>query len=220
MTAFAYMIPLFLLLQGPSQAAAPDTATAKRFVPSGWRLHSLHAGDLDRDGRPDLVVVVEENDPAKHRPNDFLGEPDLNLNPRRLIIALQGPQGYRAVQKVDGFLPSENEADTPCLLDPLAGGGLSIAKGVLVVEMNYFLSCGSYWTTRETYRFRHENGRFRLIGFDEWSFSRATHEETSESTNFLTGRRKVVTDRTEWQTLPKVRAYYLDDLAGFRDSWR
>jgi hypothetical protein len=43
------------------------------------------------------------------------------------------------------------------------------------------------------YQFRYQNGVMRLIGADGLSFSRASHDESYYSANFLNGKVKMVT---------------------------
>ncbi len=209
-----------VLLTASVHATDAMTTTAQRFVPKGWKLHSYKVGDLNQDNRADLVVIAEQNDPAKRIKNEDLGTQELNLNPRRLLILLQTDTGYQTAQSIDGFLPSANDADSTCLQDPLEVGGISIAKGVLNIEKHYWQSCGSWEVSHDTYRFRHENGRFRLIGFDSWSMMRNSGERSEESVNYLTGKKKIVSGLNEfkpgkpkvkWETISSGQTYFLDD---------
>ena len=75
-------------------------------------------------------------------------------------------------------------------MDPLEDGGVSLARGVLLVSLHYWVSCGSYGVTNRAYKFRKEGTRYRLIGLDISSYSRSTGLGDDTSINFLTGRRK------------------------------
>src|ERR1700740_2772731 len=43
-------------------ALARHASTAEGFVPAGWRLESEKSGDLNGDGRVDIVLVLRGND--------------------------------------------------------------------------------------------------------------------------------------------------------------
>ncbi len=158
-------------------------------APAGWAVQQYAVGDLNKDRLADVALVVEQKDPAKMIPNDNLGAKVLNLNPRRLVIGLQTAQGYALHSSLDGLIPSENSEEAPCLADTFEPKSLSIAKNVLVLNLSYWLSCGSYATSQDTYRFRLDaTQRFRLIGHDTHESHRASGETHSSSRNLLTGR--------------------------------
>lgn len=170
-------------------------ATWQSFVESGWKVEKAVDGDLNADGRADKVLVLQQQDPKKWRANAGLGTDKLDLNPRRLLVLLQDGQGWKQAARNDRILPSANSLETPCLADPLENGGIGIKKGVLGITLNYWLSCGSYGTSNKTYRFRHEQGRWPLIGLEDKQFSRSTHDEDNRSYNFVTGKAIVGTLR-------------------------
>ena len=158
------------------------------FVPQGWKLTQQADGDLNGDGRTDKVLVLQQQDAAHWQDNPGLGAPRLNLNPRTLLVLWNTPQGYREAVRNTTLLPSENSEDTPCLADPLAEGGISIRKQVLVVDLHYWLSCGSYSVNHMRYKFRHHQGAWPLIGFDVNSGSRNSYDTEQSSYNFATGK--------------------------------
>jgi hypothetical protein len=41
-----------------------EAATARGFVPKGWRIEARAGGDLDGDGRADLALVLRSRNPA------------------------------------------------------------------------------------------------------------------------------------------------------------
>ncbi|MDQ5897070.1 MAG: hypothetical protein QG612_1156 [Pseudomonadota bacterium] len=208
-----------------AMAAAPVAGPGgdfSRHVPPGWRLLSSVTGDLDGDGREDAALVLEKTDAARRQSNPGLGAPELNLNPRRLLVLMQVGPGERVLLRRDGLLPSENDAESPCLADPLDGGGVTMPPGRLVLELQHWTSCGSYGAGQEQFIFRLEGARLRLIGHERSEFSRASGEQTEVSTNLLTGQRKTVeglnvferssTARTRWQRLGTLAPVFLDTL--------
>ena len=91
---------------------------------------------------------------------------------------------------------------------------MKIEKGVIIVEQGH----GSRDTTDTAYRFRYdpETQRFVLIGFDYVGSDRMTAGKITESTNYLTGVRKVSRDNgkrtlTSSTQIPKKKIF-LDDV--------
>jgi hypothetical protein len=66
---------------------------------------------------------------------------------------------------------------------------MRIYKGVLTVKFHLFYNMGSWHVTNSTYKFRYQQGQFILIGADNFTFHRATHDYEDYSYNFLTGKR-------------------------------
>lgn len=212
-----------LLLSTSAFCQTPDAPTWKDWVPAGWKLISSTTGDFNQDGKSDAVLVLEENNPANRKRNDSLGASELNLNPRRLVILFQTASSYQKITELNHFLPSEHDAETPCLSDPLAEGEIKISHGLLKIGLHYWLSCGSYGVTNRTFTFRYENKRFRLIDMDVWEFMRNTGARTEYSSNYLTGKQKITTGynefekseskpKTAWKNIFNRRKFYLDDM--------
>lgn len=208
-------------LSVPALAASPDPVGEA--LPQGWKQLARVAGDLNRDGRDDLVLVAEQTDPARFKKNSGLGAPVLNLNPRRLLVLLATPSGFKPILSRDGLLPSANDEDSPCLADPLEdGGGVAIERGNLVIAKQTWMSCGGWGVTQEKFTLRLEGARFRLIGYDVLEFSRNTGEQSELSVNYLSGKKKITQGATaDGSTQPKVtwdrlsprRAVFLDEMS-------
>lgn len=176
----------FVTLVSVASAAQPANASSdlSAFVPAGWKLIG-NAKDVGS-----AVLIIEKDDPLLRVPNEAMGAPELNLNPRRLLFLDDMGKGYVVTGTSDHFLPSEHSKQTPCLADPLGEGGIGLANGILTIRLNYWLSCGSYGVKRKTFKFRIEDQRYRLIGYDISSFSRSSGTGEEESINYLTGRIK------------------------------
>jgi hypothetical protein len=95
-------------------------------------------------------------------------------------------------------------------------------KGVLMVKFDWLASAGS-WTSMESFKFRLEKGRMRLIGAEEDSYSRSLGDKMLTSTNYLTGKRKVTSGlnqfdekesrpKVAWESLESKTPIYLEDL--------
>lgn len=237
------VFPFAAILFATSQAAlanAPSDAPSDveqlraawaAFTPEGWRVLMDAKGSLLAPGSRDAIVVVEETDPAKIVANANLGNPELNLNPRAILVLADAGSGYKLVRRIDDFLPSEGDADSSCLADPLTEGpGIAIDKQVLSIGLQYWYSCGSWYVTRNEYKFRADKGRLRLIGMESWSFHRGGGMGSRTSMNFLTGRKKYIANADdlgpdpqldEGEKLPKPKIswskisrgpYYLDSM--------
>jgi len=195
-----------LVLACTAALGAPQEAQKwQGWIPSGWKLIHTATGDLNNDGRSDAVLIIEQDYPRNRKPNTGLGEPVLNTNPRHLLILFNTPAGFKLTSSVDHFLPGEGSLDSPCLGDPLDNGGASVKRGLLQIDLHYWLSCGSYAVNHQTLLFRHEGGRFRLIGRDAWDFMRNSGERSEVSINYLTGKRKTTTGLNEFdKSSPKV----------------
>lgn len=217
---------LLAFLSAPAFAGTPPPFA--HWVPSGWKLIAHKAGDLNRDGIDDVVLVTEETNPANFKKNpEPLGPKILNFNPRRLIVLLNSPDGLKETLNRDNLLPSQNMENMACLADPLEAGGVSIERGNLIVKLQAWLSCGSYGVTNEKFTFRFDEARFRLIGYDYSEFSRSTGEQSEFSINYLTGKKKITKGlnafedskpKVVWKKLPPKRAFFLDEVILYCDT--
>ena len=214
---------LLLFLTTPVLAGEPSSGQFKDWIPPGWKLLQTSKGDLNKDGRDDVALVLEEKNPKKIKKDNNLSPLPLNFNKRRLLVLLREKSGYQELIKKDDFLPSESSEENSCLVDPLVERGVKIKKGVLQIELNYWFSCGSYGTTHETFKFRLENDRLRLIGRDSLSFSRNSGDQEENSKNFLTGQEKIITGRNKfekelsnpkisWKPIEGKKEIYLDEM--------
>lgn len=163
-------------------------------IPKNWKIISQVNGDLNKDGIKDLAVIIEKNDASNILKNEGLGVPSLNINPREILVFFKDEENnYRLIEKnAMGFIHSENDEESTCLADPLMiDGGIKISNNILIIHFNYWLSCGSWEVNDSSYKFRFQSNSFELIGFDHFSFNRATTEETRTSINFSTKKKEV-----------------------------
>jgi hypothetical protein len=167
--------------QVPQQGSKPED-----FVPQGWKLEHTVRGDLDKNGREDLVLQLIEDRPAE----DADGAPNERHRAVVLLLSADGGKLRRA-----GVSPRLLYCTT--CMGMMSGGGsegmLEIKNGVLLVSQ----SRGSRELTGVLLRFRYDPkpGRFLLIGQDVGLRDRATGESSLESTNLLTGQKVVETRR-------------------------
>jgi hypothetical protein len=165
--------------------ALPGSGTsAKDFVPAGWKLEREQRGDLDKDGREDLALVLRM-DAAENRV-DRGGPERLDTNPRMLAVALaREGGGYRKVLQDHELLPRVLGSNVE---EPLDEDGLSITKGLLKVKLRLFLSMGGWTTYTNRFTFRFQEGCFKLIGYDRAEVNRGSGATEDVSINYLTGQ--------------------------------
>ncbi len=178
-----FTLPVFAQAEGPAlnRARMPiDAQNVADFVPSGWQIEAQVSGDLNADRLPDIAVKLIQVKPA--------GPDDQIKNRYRALLLL--------FKRKDGGLHRAALAER--LLQCTACGGafygvmeapaeISIVKGILIVNQDH----GSRHVADHLYRFRYEAkpGKFILIGYDMGERDRATGESTTESSNYLTGKK-------------------------------
>lgn len=219
MKNYGFTILLLLL----SFISSAQNKAIKKYIPAGWKVILTEKGDLNNDNREDVVVVLEKTDQQNFRKNEGFGSPELNLNPRQVLVFFKKEKNnYILIAKNDrGFIPSENDEDSVCMDDPLMeNGSVKIEKGLLKIRFNYWLSCGSWFVNNAAYTFRYQNKAFELIGFDHSEFHRATGESSTTSINFSTGKESHTSGankseggkpKTVWTQLKSGKMYLLEN---------
>ncbi len=83
------ILPLTLISFSTVTLAAPDKLAYAKFVPQGWTVLETASGDLNRDGKIDAALIIQQNNPNNIKSHEGLGSDRLNLNPRKLLILFQ-----------------------------------------------------------------------------------------------------------------------------------
>lgn len=211
--ANALLVGVVAVLFGASPSEAVPAAPPS--IPAGWKVEASATGDLTGDGVGDTAVVIRQTDPRLVVHNEGMGNPELDANPRQLLVFQRTATGFRQVAAATNLVPPAGTPDSRCLEDPLAEGGISIARQVLSVQLNTWLSCGGWGTAINTYKFKRVSGRFRLIGFDRTEFMRNSGLGEEVSVNFLTSRKSAtpyaiddsVRRRLRWSRIKPQRIY-------------
>ncbi len=181
-----YSIVTFLALFFCHSIMAQENSI-KKYIPKNWKIIQKIKGDLNKDQKDDLVLIIEETDSMKMLKNEGLGADSLNTNPRGIMVFFNDNNKYTLISKnLKGFIPSKNSVENSCLEDPL--NPVEIEKNILIINFNYWLSCGSWYVNNATYKFRYQNNSFELIGFDHFELHRASGKKSEMSINFLTKR--------------------------------
>jgi hypothetical protein len=180
-----------------------------KFAPSGWKIEEQVAGDLNGDGLPDYSLKLVEDKPAKDQ-DDVATE-----RARALVVVLAGKNGKLTRAAVADKLLQCTRCGGAFYGVVESPADVKVEKGVIVVEQDH----GSRELTNTAYRFRYdsETQRFVLIGFDYSDSDRATAQVVTESTNYLTGVRKVSRDKgkrtlNSSTQIPRKKIF-LDDVA-------
>jgi len=158
---------------------AEDAADAEGFVPKGWVLIDRKSGDLNKDGRPDIALLLRMDDKVNVVAMPY-GEPGetWDTNPFMLAVAFADPAGgYRLAASSHSIF---YRPDAPGSGDTLPNHDtLAIERGSLVVFYEHLRS-------HESFRFRWDGERLQLIGYDSGgAFSECVETATI---NYLTGK--------------------------------
>lgn len=153
------------------------------FVPAGWTILDSIKGDLNKDYIDDAVIILQHEESVTLINTD--GDTTLT-QPRILLILIKDTvsNSFKLTDRSNSFILKH---DNPAMEDPYQG--LAINKGVLEITFNIFYNMGSWYVTNASYKFRYQQGEFVLIGADNYSFHRATHDFEDYSYNFLTRKR-------------------------------
>ena len=190
----------------PRNVASPD-----KLVPPGLIAVSEVRGDLNRDGFPDVALLLwtQEADRAATRQDRDYAYPSY-----RLLIAFARPKGgYQIIEDNSTFLDGPDPSGVND--DPLDAGTLEIVRGALKISRTYLR--GQYH-----YRFRWSGGAFRLIGYESSGSDGRCTSDTS--INFLTRRARMATqelsqDATEHKAVRRTKARLATLAEASRDEF-
>ncbi|WP_223162224.1 hypothetical protein [Nitratifractor salsuginis] len=164
---------MFTALAWTSQTKPGD------FIPKGYREVERYKGDLNGDGRDDLVLIIKRID-KRNIVTDFAGQ-KVDRNRRGIIILFKSRNGYRLAARNTDCFSSENEEGGIYFPPEL---WIEIKKGKLYIE--YLHGRYGYWQ----YVFRYHHSHFELIGYDA-SINHGPVVEKFISINFLTKKKLI-----------------------------
>lgn len=169
--------------QMPQLVAEGQTAAA--FVPKGWVLNedSVLEDDFNHDGRKDLAFSLQDNNPAlkcKHFGQDF------DQNPSMIVVVLgKAGGGYQLLVADTALVPQpQTNMDPPF-------DGIKSHKGVLEVDLHYFMNAGGWDAGTTSFKFRYDQGCMRLIGYDNMNHNRASGDDDDTSINTASGKAQI-----------------------------
>lgn len=208
----------FVQSNDPDFAMLPERgADAAAFVPTGWTTEKAAKTDFNGDGHQDILIIMHQHDPAKIKPLNERTDETLDSNPYRIAVAFYDPA------QRDYVLAAENHTlisrhEDPRFIDPF--NDATTGKGVFVIALSKLANLGGWSAETRAFKFRFQDGAFRLIGLDVTESPRNGGEYTSRSINYLTHRMKIETGQMEeqgngevkWQELPRTRGPKLDEV--------
>jgi hypothetical protein len=185
------ILPLLILLfcsRAFSQAAiktdiekTPNQKNIEDFILPGWSILTSVKGDLNKDGLPDVVLVLQSN-----REQNLEDDKKPSAVSRKILIVLfkNTDSSYRFIGKTsDSYMQINNT--TTNRFDPFQSA--SIQKGVL--ELN-FKRIDSLKIVDCAYKFRWDKSLFPLIGA-ELNYQNPDSTYIHYSYNFLTLLREI-----------------------------
>lgn len=179
--SFADDVSEFVYPTLPESAVAPEG-----FVPEGWAIEVESKGDLNKDKRDDLLLVLKGTYPEFMMTNEPAtpGMDEWDANPRILAVAFALKKGgYRLVFQNNSILPRHED---PCIDDPF--GGADISDGTLKIGYHFWANAGSWYTTSSWCTFLYKNGVFRLIAFTNFTTKRNTGETWDIALDYVSRR--------------------------------
>jgi hypothetical protein len=170
-------------LRKPAPVFPAQAASAAGFAPRGWKVEKAVKGDLNRDGRADLALILKGADTNCILQPDGKPEP-IDTNPRVVLVAFGTNAGF--VRQVVGskVIP---RIDDPYMDDPLNPDTFAIRQNVLRMGLSYWRSMGGWTTFSSTFSFRWDGKRMRLIGFDKDTTQRNSGQTEQLSVNLVSG---------------------------------
>lgn len=194
-----------ICLGAVAQGLKESGTSTLSLIPEGWSYEIVN-GDLNKDGRLDLVILTYPNfrEHMKVREDGY----EYNFNQPILGVYFgQSDGSYQLWKSYDNVVPARpNEfisIDAFLLITP---------RGTLQITLSQESSAGSWYNTSTKYTYRYQNGDFYLIGKDEDSYARNTGVHETVSENYLTHKRQRITDnvfdekvkrKEEWSKLKK-----------------
>jgi hypothetical protein len=228
LTLFLVTIGFFATAQNNSPRINTSGKSSQDFLPTGWKLIDSAQGDLNKDSLPDRVLIIENTDERNFVKNNGMGGDTLNANPRILLILFKDKNAdtYRLIAQNNAFIPPPNDTVSPCLSDPIAETEtITIKNCVLGLHFQYWLSCGSWFTSNHDYLFRYQNKQFELIGFNSMEFHRSSGEMSEYSINFSTKKlahteggnmfeETATKPKTTWKKFTMLKLLSLESMDG------
>ncbi|MBY0425575.1 MAG: hypothetical protein K2Q22_08070 [Cytophagales bacterium] len=185
MKKYFYLISLMVFIsfcQGcrKSKQNENDIVKSKNisdFLPKNYKIFDKISGDLNKDGKKDIVIIIKGTNKANIVKDESRGELDRN---RRGIIILFNKNGlYELASSNYDCFSSENEDGGVYFAPELF---IDIRKGNLYVDYSH----GRYGYWKYTFKFKESD--FELIGYDA-SSGNGPVVEREISINFLTKKK-------------------------------
>jgi hypothetical protein len=192
-------------LHMPAATFPKRAASAAGFAPRGWKVEKAVKGDLNKDGRPDLAIVLKGADPNCIVQPDGTPEP-MDTNPRVVLVAFGMSTGFSLQLVNSKVIPRISD---PYMDDPLNLDAFTIRRNVLRLGLTNWRSIGGWTTFSSTFSFRWDGKRMRLIGFDQDTTHRNSGATEALSANLVTGILRTTTGSMEDDHVGTVRSLHI-----------
>ncbi|MBS1561579.1 MAG: hypothetical protein JSS89_08230 [Bacteroidetes bacterium] len=188
--------------QKPSVAARGTSLND--FIPNGWAILDSAVGDLNMDGHPDAVIVMQHIDSVPEVRLDPVGDrlETVMTHPRLLVVLMYRPaqHAYHLLEQNNSFIPQH---DYPNMEDPYED--VSIVNGVLTFDFGVFYNVGSWTATRYSYKFQYRDNDILLVSADHFTVQRNTDEFESRHYDFVKRSVMVTQGNIETDCLVPIR---------------
>ena len=150
----------------------------------GWKAKATEKGDLNKDKREDVAMILEREQAAAHA-RGCSADKDTSAAPPRIFVILLAREGggYRL-----------SAANTDIVLRSDEGGIFGDPLEMLLIERGSVLLRhygGSAWRWVQTYRFRNQDGGWFLIGYTDGSNHNVSRLSTMYDYNPLIGKMEI-----------------------------
>lgn len=154
--------------------AIAQTSDFLDFIPKNYHFFDAITGDLNKDGKEDIVLIIKGMDRNAIVKNDF--EKIVDRNRRGIIVLLKTENGYQKLVENRSCFSSENE-----------DGGVYFAPELSaeIKKNSLFLNYGH---GRWYYQFRISGDDMQLIGYERESLISGVLQNIT-SVNFLTQKK-------------------------------
>lgn len=175
------------------------------FIPDGWTVLDSAKGDMNKDGKDDLALVVQFRDSVLIAKVEYDDLDTVFTQPRMLLLAFYNviSKRYELVERSNTFILTHDQDN---MEEPFQD--ISISKGVLKIGFNIFMNSGGWGTFSNIYKFIYQDKEFRLIGAEYNYLNRKSGETEERSYNFLKNKVKLSTGtissdimKTKWHNL-------------------
>ena len=154
-----------------------DNIKYKAYLPKNYVLFEAIEGDLNKDGKQDLVLIVKGTDAKQWVEHEYQGK--LDRNRRGILVLLNENGAYKKIVQNLSAFSSENEEGGVYFPPELS---VEINKNKLFIHYGH----GRYgWWG---YSFRLENNDMRLIGYEN-SSNYGPYVSSETSINLLTRKK-------------------------------
>lgn len=188
------------------------------FIPKNYTLHEGITGDLNKDGREDIVLIIKATDKKAIVKDEH--DRIVNRNRRGIIILLKEENGYKKLVENLSCFSSEYEFGGVYFPPELS---IEIKKNSLFIEYSH--GRYGYWH----YQFRMTENDMQLIGYES-NVHRGPLVEKVISVNFLT-KKKLVREnlhkdeekepvfKDTWSDFPQQKPILLSEIEDFDELY-